>query len=303
LRLQRVLCDFGSEQSFAGAANRVLEHYGFLPSVSEVRITTLRHARRAGQALEQRDAQTFRQLPARGAPHLIAQGDGTMICTVESGPRQGKRPRQWKEMRLVAAQAQDSVECSYAAGFKSVEAIGRAWGHCAKQAQWGLNTQVHVVADGAPWIYQQSREVFGEKQHFLLDYYHVGQYLAQAAATCRAERPDLWRRTQQKRLLRGSHAQVLGELEKHLEAPETPEQSAPVRAAYRYLCHRSEQLNYPRAVALKLPIGSGLIESGHRHVLQRRLKQPGTAWLASNADAMAQLRVLRVNGQWSSLWS
>ena len=73
--------------------------------------------------------------------------------------------------------------------------------------------------------------------------------------------------------------------------------------AHRYLTNRTDCLDYPRALKLGLPIGSGLIESGHRHVLQARLKKAGTAWLAQHAQRMAQLRVLRANGQWSSLWN
>jgi hypothetical protein len=52
-----------------------------------------------------------------------------------------------------------------------------------------------------------------------------------------------------------------------------------------------------------LPIGSGMIESGHRHVLQARLKKAGTAWLPEHADQIAHLRVLRANHQWASLWN
>ena len=58
-----------------------------------------------------------------------------------------------------------------------------------------------------------------------------------------------------------------------------------------------------RALALGLPIGSGMIESGHRHVLQARLKKAGTAWLRDHADQIAHLRVLRANHQWQSLWN
>lgn len=46
-----------------------------------------------------------------------------------------------------------------------------------------------------------------------------------------------------------------------------------------------------------------MIESGHRHVLQARLKKAGAAWLIDTADKMANLRVLRANGQWLSLWN
>ena len=47
--------------------------------------------------------------------------------------------------------------------------------------------------------------------------------------------------------------------------------------------------------AVGLPIGSGLIEAGHKHALEARLKISGAAWLPSNAETMAQLRVLRSN--------
>jgi len=38
-------------------------------------------------------------------------------------------------------------------------------------------------------------------------------------------------------------------------------------------------------------------------VLQARLKKAGTAWLIENAETIANLRVLRANGQWLSLWN
>jgi hypothetical protein len=73
--------------------------------------------------------------------------------------------------------------------------------------------------------------------------------------------------------------------------------------AYRYLSNRRDCLDYPQAIKLGLPIGSGMIESGHRHVLQARLKKTGTAWLKYNADKIAHLRVLRANHQWDTLWN
>jgi hypothetical protein len=75
-----------------------------------------------------------------------------------------------------------------------------------------------------------------------------------------------------------------------------------VRAAHRSLSNRSDTLDYAAALAAGLPIGSGLIESGHQHVFQARLKLPGCAWLPPNAESIAQLRVLRSNDRWSELW-
>ena len=92
-------------------------------------------------------------------------------------------------------------------------------------------------------------------------------------------------------------------LEEHLEAAGTPEENAPVRNGHRYLSNRTDCIDYPRAIKLGLPIGSGMIESGHRHVLQARLKNAGTAWLADHADQIANLRVLRAHDLWTTLWN
>ena len=302
-RLERVLTDFGCEHAFGRAAQSVREHYGFEIGASAVRLTTLKHSQRALLKLQAHYEQPFRVLPARGEEHLIAQADGTMICTVAPGPRKGKRPREWQEMRLVAAQAKDRATIVYGATFGSVQETGRRWGHCTREAGWGLNSQIQAMGDGAEWIRLQSREVFGTQATFLCDFFHVSQYLGAAAQTCRPTKPDRWRRTQQKRLRRGAVLKITAALEPNLEPDGTPEEEAPVRSAHRYLTNRMDCLDYPRALSLGLPIGSGMIESGHRHVLQARLKKAGAAWLHDHADQLAHLRVLRANHQWESFWN
>lgn len=302
-RLERVLTDFGCEHSFVRAAESVREHYGFALGASAVRTATLKHARRAREQLQTGYQESFRALPAVGAPHVIAETDGTMICTVVAGKRNGKRPREWKEMRLVAAQAQASATTVYAATFGSVAEVGRRWGHCARDAGWGLNSQIHAVGDGADWIRLQCKEVFQEQGIFLCDFFHVSEYLGAAALSCAPSRPNPWRRNQQKRLRRGDLQKVMAALAEHLEPVGIPEEEAPVRNGHRYLSNRTECLDYPRALALGLPIGSGMIESGHRHVLHARLKKAGTAWLPDTADQIANLRVLRANRLWQSFWN
>lgn len=76
-----------------------------------------------------------------------------------------------------------------------------------------------------------------------------------------------------------------------------------MRDAHRYLSGRLEQLDYAGAHARKRPIGSGEIESGHRHVIQERLKRAGSWWKEANAEAMLGLRVARANQRWDSYWN
>ena len=116
--------------------------------------------------------------PEEGNISLL-RADGTMICTVAPGARKGKRPREWQEMRLVAAQAKGSATIVYGATFGSVQETGRRWGHCAREAGWGLNSHIQAMGDGAEWIRLQSQEIFGNQVTFLCDFFHVSEYLEQ----------------------------------------------------------------------------------------------------------------------------
>ncbi len=135
-----------------------------------------------------------------------------------------------------------------------VEEAGRRWGHCARDAGWALESRIHVVADGAEWIRLQSKEVFGNQADFLVDFYHVSEYLAGAAQACRPQAPRAWLRTQQRRLKRGASDLVVQAMEPYAEASSAPEEEAPVRAALRYLSNRLQCLDYPKALAQELPI-------------------------------------------------
>ena len=108
---------------------------------------------------------------------------------------------------------------------------------------------------------------------------------------------------QREALKQNRHAQVIAELATRTEAAHLPDEQAPVRCAHRYLSKRVDQLDYQAAIARELPVGSGLIESGHRHVLQARLKKSGAWWTHANAHAMAQMRVIRANHLWEHYWN
>ena len=65
---------------------------------------------------------------------------------------------------------------------------------------------------------------------------------------------------------------------------------------------RMHQFDYLNAIENKLPIGSGEVESGHRSVVQKRLKLPGAWWLEENAEKMLAIRTVRANGNWGNYW-
>jgi hypothetical protein len=70
--LQRVVVDFGAEESFATAAERLELHHALRLSASTVRTITLHHARAMETRAEPVDR--VRTLPPQGADCIIAQG-------------------------------------------------------------------------------------------------------------------------------------------------------------------------------------------------------------------------------------
>ena len=296
LRLQRVLTDFGAEVSFGAAASRVREHYAVEVPVAAVRQHTLRHGK-AIPTLATADA-------TQPAIQIITQMDGSMIPVMQPGSgadaRQG-RSLFWREVRLCSARQDGQSAAQYGATLGSAETASWLWRATAQSAGLGAQTRVHGVGDGAPWIVAKFQENFGEQGGYLLDFYHVSEYLAAAAAVIKPKHPKGWRQRQQGRLLENKVAAVLRALETHRES-ETAEHQ-PVNAAYHYLHKRRKHLDYAGARRQKLPIGSGEIESGHRHVIQQRLKLAGAWWKETHAQAMLNLRVARTNNLWNSYWS
>lgn len=301
--------DFGSEHSFAQAAARVREHYGVEVSAGAVRQATQEHGHAAARLLAARAAESAQRTPAGCADVVIAEMDGSMLPIVEvSKPTpqaDARKHRQcsWKEVRLCAAVAQGSVTATYAVSFEGTAHAGGVLADAARAAGLGARTHLHGVGDGAPWIAAQVDHQFGSQATYLIDFYHVCEYLGAAAPLVCPGEPQLWRHNQQEALKAGRLDAVLGELKAHLAArPETPPPDDPVAACLRYLENRRDHLEYRAAIEAGLPIGSGLIESGHRHLLQSRLKRAGAWWLWDNARAMASLRVLRQNGLWDAYW-
>ncbi len=215
------------------------------------------------------------------------------VQTASRGDRRKQRQLEWKEARVCAASAAGSASIYYEGLLGSVEKTGIAWSHATARAGWGAHTRIHPMGDGAVWIGQQARLQF-PCSVFLLDLFHVCEYLAPAAETCsRREKPSRWCKRQRNKLLKGKATQVIEELRQKSEPAKASDEAAPVRCAYRYLNQRADQLDYPAALARNLSVGTGMIESAHKQIIQKRLKGPGMAWLPANANAIINARAAR----------
>jgi Uncharacterised protein family (UPF0236) len=303
LPLQRAITDFGADHGFGHVPKKLQEHDGITIAVSTVRKITEGH----GEHMREQQDRVSLPVSIPGCRQQVGEIDGSMVPIVtigeEVGDKRKQKTLQWQEARLVLVHAQGSVTPKFAATFGgSVEESGHALLSCAVAAGFGTNTQVHGVGDGAVWIAEQFDVTFGVQASYLVDFYHVCDYLAAASTTCAPDTPHAWMETQKQRLKNNEGREVLNQLRDYVEAEEVATDHAPVRACVRYLSNRPHHLDYKGALEKGLPIGSGAIESAHRYVIQQRLKLPGAWWKADNVEPMLALRIVRANEDWDKYW-
>jgi hypothetical protein len=185
---------------------------------------------------------------------------------------------------------------------KSRDEVGRHLAKCADLAGRHEKTRIHCLGDGAPWIAEQVELQFGSDANFLIDFYHLTQYLAGAAQCIQPEDPLVWLASQKKLILENQTDVVFQALQKHIDSKGPDHKDCLAQKCFNYMDKRRKYLNYKGALDAELPIGSGEIESGVRSIMQDRLKIPGAWWLQESADAMLALKTVRANGFWEQYW-
>lgn len=298
--LQRAVTDFGADTSFEEAAGKMKEHYGLEVPAGMIRKITESHAKTIANWKPEEEVEE--------ANILTAEIDGSMVPIVELEPkRKGIDVRKtrkvcWKEAKLCFARAQNKIDRIYGAVIGSAEEAGIKLYECAKKVGLTEKTYVHGLGDGAQWIVEQFEERFGAQVHFLIDFFHTCEYLAGASMWCNTLDPKKWLKEKKEMLKKGGCEKILKELKARInELDKVPEDSGIVKCV-RYMEKRIKYMDYREAKEKELPIGSGEIESSHRHIIQKRLKISGAWWKTENANAMLQLRVARANGYWEGYW-
>ncbi|HRO46919.1 UPF0236 family transposase-like protein [Agriterribacter sp.] len=132
----------------------------------------------------------------------------------------------------------------------------------------------------------------------ILDYYHVCEHLHQFANITFSEEAarKKWVTKQKELLLDGKVKKVIANIQK-----QDKESEAAIELINYYTSneYRMDYKTYKKIGAGI--IGSGAIESAHRTVVQKRMKQSGQRWTNTGAQNMLNLRVLQMNGQWSKV--
>lgn len=161
---------------------------------------------------------------------------------------------------------------------------------------------VLAVNDGAEWITEYVDHQRSDAVR-ILDWAHASGYVHVAGHAAFEAPCGEWCETQLGLLRSGEPVAVivaLAELEDSL-ATTNPARTI-VAQSLAYLAKRLEQIQYAAFTMLGYPIGSGIVESANRTVVQARLKGPGMHWAASNVNPLLALRTAGCSNRWRATW-
>jgi hypothetical protein len=162
------------------------------------------------------------------------------------------------------------------------------------------------VQDGAEW---QPKFVRWHRPDavLILDFPHAVEHLSTAAhAAFGAASPvaQAWIAAWAHELKHGDPAAVLAApAALPVTSAADPTQAATAQAAtLEYLRKREDRIQYARFQAAGYPIGSGIVESANKLVVEARLKGAGMHWARHNVNALVALRAVACSDRWTAVW-
>ncbi len=160
---------------------------------------------------------------------------------------------------------------------------------------------VAAVQDGAEWE-QGFVDYHCPQAVRILDFAHAAEHLNQVGQFLYGEHSlpaQQWLIERLHQLKHKGPEPVLAELKQLTH--QHPE-AAQVSGNLTYLEKRQDQLRYPLFQAQGWPIGSGIVESGNKLVVEARLKGAGMHWARAHVNPMLAIRNILCSDRWKQEW-
>lgn len=236
--------------------------------------------------------------PVKKEEVLYVEADGSMLLTRDEGWKEVKVGRMFTSGSCIDPNGKLSWirHSQYVAHLgnnkdftKQMDTLIESYGR--------LGNRLVFIADGGTWIKNWIEDAFPEAVS-ILDYYHVCEHLhifANVAFSDETKR-NKWADKQKELLSESKVTTVIKNIKRQNN------ESKEGLLLINYYTNNAYRMDYKRYrnVGAGL-IGSGAIESAHRTVVQKRMKQSGQRWSNKGAQNMLNLRVLSMNKQWDKV--
>ena len=168
------------------------------------------------------------------------------------------------------------------------------------------NSTVAWVSDGGRGFWRLYQECFVQTCIGILDFYHAAQNLWKAAAAAldgRTTKARQWFKLIRHQLRHGESEQVIAQLAYAIEFRQFPQSVVKTLTnVHDYLETHRQHINYKRYKELGLPLGSGMVESACKWLIQQRFKGVGMRWSEDGFNHLLHLRLAWVNQRFDNLF-
>jgi len=247
--------------------------------------------------------------PPAGPPVQQLPADGAMVPLVGGA---------WGEVRMLAVGTVDAARGADGAPVVRTRAVS----YFARMADHGAFARlalvethrrgteaagtVVAVADGADWV-QGLVDLHRPDAVRVLDFPHAVEHrnaAGQATWGVGAAEAAAGLARQARELKAGDPDAVLAAVRAlPVHAAADPAAAARTREqTLAYLLKRRAQIAYARFRRCGFPIGSGMVESAHKTVVEDRLKGAGMHWAPAHVDPLAALRTAVCADRWDEAW-
>lgn len=217
----------------------------------------------------------------------------------------------WKEMKLgltfldkdIIKRKNDSAiitKKEYVTYMGSVAEFKKVLFDSAARAGYGRVKKVVVIGDGAHWIWNMCKELFPDAE-CILDFYHMTENVYSYAKELFYGNEKKYKKWADTVIYYIKTEQFKKALKKIECSPLDVDKTNKTVNLEGYLKNNMDKMRYLEYKNKGYYIGSGMIESGNKSVVQKRMKQAGMRWGIDGAQYMAVLRAKHESGRWNDV--
>jgi hypothetical protein len=311
--LQKHLCRLGADGGFAKASEHVFEMLGV--KISDETVRTIDETHGKAMAEFQEKDETTQKAFQKAAGEVEFTVDAGKVNTLEEG---------WKDLKIGVISKRESGKPALPTGWEkhripratmviafAMIATSREFHKSWRSRLRALGVMscaaVHVLGDGAAWIWKSANRVLTGCMQ-TLDFYHASQRVAKAARKIfgegTAENKAAFERGRALLIEKGWQGvcQWVSELLAVQDDSERERRRKYTDRTILYFSKHVKRLNYAEQLATGRAIGSGAVE-GEAKTLGLRLKARGARWRIANVPSMAGLVCTRHSAHWDAYWS
>jgi hypothetical protein len=206
---------------------------------------------------------------------------------------------EWREVKLGATFQRSNggraSQTRYYASLEKSHIFGPKVRSLAHMSGADSCSDIVMLGDGAPWIWQETGKYFPRSTQ-ILDYYHVTEHLAalsMARFGADTIQSRLWLKQQKDRLISGHLELIINDIQDW--KPRKKANRDIRRKLIAYLCEHRQRMSYKTLTEQGYYIGSGVIEAGAKSVVKARMGAAGMRWEEPGAHAM-----LHISAHWKT---